>query len=105
MKEKRSRHISHKKHSNLDTTALTKKRRYLPKYIPGEEIKDHFVDQNVGDIPCSHKKLNEVQFHLHCMKEPDYIISLMSICATMERFGEEKNYSWKKDSITKTAKF
>ena len=77
----------------------------LPKYIPGEKIKNHFVDLNVGDIQCWHGKLDAVQFHLHCMKELDYIMSLMSTYGTMERFGKEKNCSWKEDGITKTAKF
>ena len=73
--------------------ALIKKRRYWPKYVPGEDIKTHFVHRDVGDIQCWHGKFDEVQFHLHCMKEQDYIMSLMSTYRTMERFGEEKKCS------------
>ncbi len=32
-------------------------------------------------------------------------MSLMSTYGTVERFGEEKNCSWKEDGVTKTAKF
>ena len=50
-------------------------------------------------------KLDGVQFHLHCMREPDYIMSLMSTYGTMERFGDEKHHSWKEDGVTRTADF
>lgn len=85
--------------------ALIKKRRYWPKYVPGEEIKAHFMNRGVGDVDCWHGKLDEVQFHLHCMREPDYIMSLMSTYGTMDRIGEEKSRSWKENGVTKTTKF
>ena len=65
-----------------------------------------YVDLNVGDIQCWHEKLDAVQFYLDCMKELNYIMSLMSTYGATERFGEEKNCSWKEqDGVTKTAKF
>ena len=87
------------------TAALIKKRRYWPKYVPGEKIKAHFINQGVGDVDNWHGKLDGVQFHLQCMRELDYIMSLMSTYGTMERFGEEKHCLWKDDGVTKTARF
>ena len=86
-------------------TAFIKKRRYWLKYVPGEDIKNHFVELNVGDIQCWHEKLDAVQFHLHCMKKTDNIMSLLSTYGIMERFGKEKSCSWNEDSVAKTAKF
>ena len=31
-------------------------------------------------------------FHLHCLKEPDYALSLMSVRGTMERMGKPKRW-------------
>ena len=66
--------------------------------MPGDQIKEHMKDQDVGDIDCWHGKLDEVPFHLHCMKKPDYIISLMTTYGTEERMGIEKSRTYK-DSL------
>ena len=78
-------------------SSINKKRRYWPTNVLGEDVKDCFVDQNVEGIQYCHGKLDEVQFHLHCIKELDYTRSLMSTYRTMEKFGEEKNCSRKED--------
>ncbi len=56
------------------SAALIKKGQYWPKHEPGESIKSHFLNQNVGDIECWHGILDGIQFHLLCTKGPDYII-------------------------------
>ena len=53
------------KKRGVNSAALIKKRRYWPKYVPGEAIKEHMKDKDVGDIDCWHGKLDEVPFHLH----------------------------------------
>jgi hypothetical protein len=64
--------------------ALIKKRRYWPKYIRGDDIKQHFEDKDVGDVDAWPGKLDGVPFNLFCMKEPDYVMSLMSSYGTLE---------------------
>ena len=59
-------------------SALIKKRRYWPKFIRGEEIKAHFVDKDVGDADSWAGVLDDKPFHVYTMKEPDYVMSLMS---------------------------
>ena len=56
-------------------SALIKKRGYWPKYICGEDIKSHFTDAWAG-------KLDGVPFHIYTMKEPDYVMTLMSTYGT-----------------------
>ena len=93
------------KRRGVFSTAFTKKRRYWLKYVPEEDIKNHFVELNVGDNQCWYGKLDAVQFHLYYMKELDNIMSLMSTYGIMERFGEEKSCSWNEDGVAKTEKF
>ena len=64
------------------TSALIKKRRYWLKYICGEDIKSHFADKEVGVTDACAGKLDGVPFHIYMMKEPDYIMSLMSTYGT-----------------------
>ena len=67
--------------------ALIKKRRYWPKYVKGEAIKKHFEDKNVGDVDAIAGKLDNIPFHYYAMKEPDYVMMLMSTYGTLERSG------------------
>ena len=48
-------------------SALIKKRRYWPKYIHGEEIKDHFKGKQVGDTNSWAGQLDNVPFHVFAM--------------------------------------
>ena len=63
-------------------SALIKKRRYWPKDVDGEAISAYFADKDVGDADAWPGELDGVRFHLFCMKEPDYIMSLMSTYGT-----------------------
>ena len=63
-------------------SALIKKRKYWPKYIKGDAIKQPFDEKAVGDCDSWKGKMEEVPFHVYAMKEPDYVISLMSMYGT-----------------------
>jgi hypothetical protein len=63
-------------------SALIKKRRYWPKDVDGDAIHDHFAAKDVGDVDAWPGELDGVRFHLFCMKEPDYVMSLMSTYGT-----------------------
>jgi Transposase IS4 len=85
--------------------ALIKKRRYWPKFIRGDEIAAHFVNKEVGDIDSWPGTMDNVKFHIVCMKEPDYIMSLMSTYGTMERVGDTKSRNFAVDGHKKSKTF
>ena len=87
-------------------SVLIKKRRYWPKYIHGEDIKSHFADKEVGATDAWEGKLHGVPFHIFVMKEPDYIMSLMSTYGTNQRIdGKETRRDWKENGVSKTMMF
>jgi Transposase IS4 len=59
-------------------SALIKKRRYWPKYILGDAIKQHFDTKAVGECDRLPGVLDGVKFDIFGMKEPDYVMMLMS---------------------------
>ena len=65
-------------------SALIKKRRFWPKHIKGEEINSHFDDKEVGHADSLPGKIDNVPFHIFSMKEPDYVMKLMSTYSTNE---------------------
>ena len=71
-------------------SALIKKQQYWPKYIRGDEIKQHFENKELGLVDCWAGELDRVKFHIHAMKEPDYVMSLMSTYGTSQRMGDEQ---------------
>ena len=72
-------------------SALIKKRKYWPKYIKGDAIKQqHFDDKDVGDCDSWKGNMDKVPFHVeYAMKEPDYVMSLMLTYGTNLRNGKE----------------
>ena len=66
-------------------SALIKKWKYWPKYIKGDAIKEHFDDKDVGDCMM-------LPFHVYAIKEPDYVMSLMSTYGTNLRNGKETSH-------------
>jgi Transposase IS4 len=72
-------------------SAVIKKRRYWPKYIPGEVIQQHFEGLEVGSVDALGGTLDGVPcFHGFCMKADGYVSSLMSSYDTNERVGADK---------------
>ena len=70
--------------------ALIKKRRYWPKHIPGDDIIAHFADKEIGDADAISGILEEVPFYIVGMKEPDYIMQIMTTYGTMKQLGDQK---------------
>ena len=66
-------------------SALIKKKQYWPKYIKGDDIKAHFNDKNVGNMDSWAETFGNIPFHVYAMKEPDYVMSLMSTYGTNDR--------------------
>lgn len=74
----------------LLAAALFKKRYYWPKHVDGDAICEHFANKNVGDADALSGLIDAVLFYLYGMKEPDYVMTLMTTYGTLERLGEEK---------------
>ena len=89
--------------------ALIKKRKYWPKYIDGDRIKAHFKDKEVGTVDAMKGSLDGVNVQVHCFKEPEYVMMLMSSYGTLERVGEDKKRVWTNEGgrapIEKTIKY
>ena len=82
-----------KKHGVYAST-LIKKRKYWCKYINSDTIRDRFKDKNVVDCNSWKGSMEEVPFHVYAMKEPDYVMSLMSTYGTSQRNGKETTREW-----------
>ena len=58
--------------------ALIKKRRYWPKHVPGDMIDARMATKEVGQTDSLYGKLDDVDYDIFCMKEPDYVMKIMS---------------------------
>lgn len=76
--------IELKKHG-VYGSAVIKKRRYWPKHIRGDDIAKHFEDAPVGAADMWPGTMLGERFGVYCMKEEDYVMSLMSTYGTLER--------------------
>ena len=77
-------------------SALIKNRRYWPKFIRVDDIKAHFDDKEVGATDSWAGKLDDIPFHVYAMKEPDYVMLLMSTYGTNNHDnGKETRRNWK----------
>eukprot|EP00957_Ditylum_brightwellii_P176726 13461131-Ditylum_brightwellii.AAC.1 len=45
----------------------------------------------IGEVDALHDTLDNVPFHVYCMKEPDYVMMIMSTYGKNEQGGEEKH--------------
>ena len=72
------------------TYALIKKWRYWLKHIPGNEIIAHFANKEIGDADAISGILDEVPFYILGMKEPDFVMQIMTTYGTMKQLGDQK---------------
>ena len=59
-----------------------KKFRYWPRYVDGEMIKNHFLNKEVGAVDAIKGRLDDMTVEIHCLKEPNYTMMLMSSYGT-----------------------
>ena len=79
-------------------SALIKKRKYWPKYVYGNAINTHFTDKAVGTTDSLLGKMHDIPFHIYAMKEPDYVMKLMSTYGTNELQADHSTKRIYKDS-------
>ena len=58
--------------------------------MKGEEIKANFEDTPVGDSQRFPGKINGVNFDIFCLKEPDYVMTLMSTYVSLHTHPNQK---------------
>ena len=73
-------------------SALINKHHYWPKYIKGDDIKSHFDDKDVGNCNAWKGQMDEVDFHVYAMKEPTYVMLIMSTYGTNQQMGKEMQH-------------
>ena len=66
------------KKMGIYASAMIKKRRYWPKYVKGEDIKEHMSSKDVGTCERLPGILDGEKFDLYALKEPDYVMMMMS---------------------------
>ena len=64
--------------------------RYWPKHVPGDKIIQHFAEKDVGDANTIKGTMDAIPFEIHAMKEPDYVMILMSTYGMILSMGETK---------------
>ena len=92
--------IAELKKKGVFAASLIKKRCYRPKYVDGDAINQHFSNKEVGgatDALCG--TLEEVPVSIHCLKEPDYIMMLMSSYGTLMGCGEGEKTALQKNAM------
>ena len=67
---------------------VIKKRRYWPKYIEGNKVKEHFDNQPIGSQEALSGCLHSIPFNLFGLKEENYTTVLMSTYGTTEEMSE-----------------
>ena len=70
--------------------AVIKKRRYWPKYVPGDEINAHMEEKKIGDVACLKGELKSERYNLFVMKEPDYNMKLMATYGSLTYHPNEQ---------------
>jgi len=85
--------------------ALIKKQKYWPKYIRRDEIQQDFSSLSVGTCDAWRGSLDGVDFHDFCMKEPTYVMMLMSTYGTLHPMGHIKHWSWVENGLSHSSSF
>ena len=85
--------LHHLKAWGVYALAQIKKRRYWPKDVPSDMIKQYFSAKEVGDIDALHRSLHGTPFNIFCMNEPNYVAMIMSTHSTLNEV-EDHAMQW-----------
>ena len=72
------------------SAVLINKIRYWPRYLKGEKIKALFEYAPVGDSQILPGKINGVNFDLFFLKDPDYVMTLISTYGSLHTHPNQK---------------
>lgn len=68
--------------------SVIKKRRYWPKHIKGEDIKQHFEGEQLGYSDAIAGKYDNTPFHIVAMKDQAFTMMFMTTYGTLEKTGK-----------------
>ena len=88
-------------------SALIKKRRYWPRYVPGDAINKKMKDKKVGECDSLKGVLDGQNYDIFCLKEPDYVMKVMSTYGglVVKSGQEDSRRTWMEGDEEKTARF
>ena len=81
---------------------LIKKRRYWPENIKCDAIDSQFALKEVGNVDAVKKVEDGVDYHIFCMKEPDYVMKLMTTYETLETTDKRTRRKFKRGGVMET---
>ena len=87
------------------SSAMIKKRRYWPRYVKGEQIKEHFAGKEAGAFDAMKGKLQNTDFYIYGMKEPDYVLLFMTTYGREGRQGPEQLRKVEDGGVMRRVKF
>ena len=72
-------------------SAVIKKRRYWPKYVPGKAMDDHMSSRSLGDTSSVKGTLDGTPYNLFMMRDKDWVMKMMTTYGglTANEDGEE----------------
>ena len=65
------------------------------KYFPGDKIIEHFKNKDIGYVDALPGVLDDIPFHIFGMKEPNYVMQIMSTYGMNEQDGDMKKRAYK----------
>ena len=86
------------------SSAMIKKRRYWPRYVKGEQIKEHFAGKEAGAFDAMKGKLQNTDFYIYGMKEPDYVLLFMTTYGREGRQGKEQSQTVEDGGVMRRVK-
>ena len=83
-------------------SAVIKKRRYWPKYVPGKAMDDHMSSRSLGDTSSVKGTLDGTPYNLFMMRDKDWVMKMMTTYGgltankdeeeTRKKMGEHKQW-------------
>jgi hypothetical protein len=80
--------------------AIVKKRKFWPKFVPGDHIIDHFKTAALGTTETYKQTLDGEEFLVHCYRDDKYVCKMMSCHGLLDEVPDHKtarkvNGQWK----------
>ena len=70
--------------------SVIKKRRYWPKYVPGDDVDNKLKDNTIGKNRVMSGKLNNEKYNFFIMKEPAFIMKTMTTYGNLEEVDNQE---------------
>jgi hypothetical protein len=83
---------------------LIKKRKYWPKFVPGDYIDEYMKDKPLGHSESFVQVIDGLTFYIHCTRDADYISKIMSTHGILDEIQD--HVTWRLvDGVWKSFKY